>query len=194
MKANRKVHEYMAKQPYVDTKRMGAMGWSWGGYAMMWLEGHNPGFAALASMMGVYDLRAMYSATEELWFPHWDVKGAPWENPEIYRRMSPSEYVKSYRTPCLVITGEKDFRVPFTQSLEFFTDLQRMKVPSRLVVFDKASHWPAWYEMALYYAAHLDWFQRYLGGAPSPWDPVEMSRSLTFATEDDKPAQVRAKK
>ncbi len=190
----RKVTEYLAKQPYVDPKRMGAMGWSWGGYAMMWLEGHNLGFAALASMMGVYDLRAMYSATEELWFPHWDVKGAPWENPEIYKRMSPSEYVKSYRTPCLVITGEKDFRVPFTQSLEFFTDLQRMKVPSRLVVFEKASHWPAWYEMALYYAAHLDWFHRYLGGAPSPWDPVEMSRSLTFAEEDEKPAQVRPKK
>jgi dipeptidyl aminopeptidase/acylaminoacyl peptidase len=57
------------------------MGWSWGGYAMMWLQGHADRFKAIASMMGVYDLRAMYSSTEELWFPEWDLKGTPWQNP-----------------------------------------------------------------------------------------------------------------
>jgi dipeptidyl aminopeptidase/acylaminoacyl peptidase len=158
---------------------MGAMGWSWGGYAIMWIEGHNDfGFKALASMMGMYDLRAFASSTEELWYPAWDLKGTPWDNPEGYRKWSPSEYVKEYRTPCLVITGEKDYRVPFTQSLEFFTDLKRRNVPSRLVVLENAGHWPAWYEMALYYDAHLDWFHKHLGGAPAPWDPVQMVRGL----------------
>jgi dipeptidyl aminopeptidase/acylaminoacyl peptidase len=141
---------------------------------MMWLEGHTTRYKALASMMGVYDLRSMYSSTEELWFPEWDLIGTPWEQAALYRKQSPSEYVRSFRTPCLVITGEKDFRVPYTQSLMFFTDLQKMKVPSRLIVFEKAGHWPAWNEMALYYAAHLDWFQRYLGGGPSPLDPKDM--------------------
>jgi dipeptidyl aminopeptidase/acylaminoacyl peptidase len=181
-----KVTAALKKLAYVDSDRMGAMGWSWGGYAMMWIEGHNDlGFKALASMMGVYDLRAMYSSTEELWFPAWDLKGTPWEQPELYRKTSPSEFVKEFKTPCLVITGEKDFRVPFTQSLEFFTDLQKRSVPSRLIVFEKAGHWPAWYEMALYYDAHLDWFHRYLGGAPAPWDPKEMVGNRVFTDEKE---------
>ena len=56
------------------------------------------------------------------------------------------------------MTGERDYRVPYTQSLHFFTDLQLMKVPSRLIVLPNAGHWPGWYEMAFYYLAHLDWF------------------------------------
>src|SRR5271169_488166 len=169
-----KVADALEKLAYVDKDRMGAMGWSWGGYAMMWLEGHSTRFKALAAMMGVYDLRAMYSSTEELWFPEWDLKGAPWENPALYRVQSPSEFVKAFRTPCLVITGERDFRVPYTQSLEFFTDLERQGVPSRLIVFEKAGHWPNAFEMGLYYAAHLDWFHRFLGGAASPWNPEDL--------------------
>jgi dipeptidyl aminopeptidase/acylaminoacyl peptidase len=169
-----KVADALEQLPYIDRDRIGAMGWSWGGYATMWLEGHTTRFKALAAMMGVYDLRAMYSSTEEIWFPEWDLKGAPWENFVLYRAQSPSEFVKAFKTPCLVITGEKDFRVPYTQSLEFFTDLQRRGVPSRLIVFEKAGHWPSAFEMGLYYAAHLDWFHRFLGGAASPWKPEDL--------------------
>jgi dipeptidyl aminopeptidase/acylaminoacyl peptidase len=169
-----KVADALEALPYVDAEHMGAMGWSWGGYAMMWLEGHTTRFKALAAMMGVYDLRAMYSSTEEVWFPKWDLAGAPWESAALYRRQSPSEYVTAFKTPCLVITGEKDYRVPYTQSLEFFTDLQSRGVPSRLIVFEKSGHWPSAFEMALYYAAHLDWFHRWLGGPPSPWKPEDL--------------------
>lgn len=181
-----KVADDLALLSYVDKDRMGAMGWSWGGYAMMWLEGHTTRFKVLASMMGVYDLRSMYGSTEEIWFPTWDLKGAPWENPTLYKETSPSEYVTAFKTPCLVLTGEKDYRVPYTQSLEFFTDLQKRGVPSRLIVFEKAGHWPSWSEMALYYAAHLDWFHRWLGGAPSPWDPKEMVKRAAPAPEAGK--------
>jgi dipeptidyl aminopeptidase/acylaminoacyl peptidase len=177
------VSDWLAAQPWVDSERMGAMGWSWGGYAMMWLEGHTDRFKAIASMMGVYDLRSMYSSTEELWFPEWDLKGTPWQNPEGYREQSPSSYVPRFKTPALVVTGQKDFRVPYTQSLSFFTDLQKMGVPSRLVVFESSGHWPGWYDMVLYYAAHLDWFHRYLGGEPSPWDPKALARNAVFGTE-----------
>jgi dipeptidyl aminopeptidase/acylaminoacyl peptidase len=170
----------VAALPYVDKERMGLMGWSWGGYAVMWLQGHSERFKAMASMMGVYDLRSMFSSTEEVWFPAWDLKGAPWENPDLYRRMSPSSSVERFKTPCLVITGEKDYRVPYTQSLMFFTDLQKRGVASRLLVFENAGHWPAWYEMALYYAAHLDWFHRYLGGSAPPWDPKELAQGASY--------------
>ncbi len=182
------VSDWLAAQPWVDRDRMGAMGWSWGGYAMMWLAGQTDRFKAIASMMGVYDLRSMYSSTEELWFPEWDLGGAPWLNPEGYRKQSPSSYVTRFKTPTLVVTGQKDFRVPYTQSLSFFTDLQKMGVPSRLVVFESSGHWPGWYDMVLYYAAHLDWFHRYLGGDPSPWDPQALARNAVFGTDDAKAA------
>jgi dipeptidyl aminopeptidase/acylaminoacyl peptidase len=180
------VTDWLAAQPWVDRNRMGAMGWSWGGYATMWLAGQTDRFKAIASMMGVYDLRSMYSSTEELWFPDWDLGGAPWQNAERYRKQSPSSYVTRFRTPTLVVTGQKDFRVPYTQSLSFFTDLQKMGVPSRLVVFADSGHWPGWYDMVLYYAAHLDWFHRYLGGDPSPWDPKALARNAVFGAGGEK--------
>jgi len=164
-----KVTDALERLPYVDPQRMGSMGWSYGGYMMMWFEGHTHRFKASASMMGVYNLTAMFGATEELWFPEWDLGGTPWTS-DLYRKWSPSEFAANFKTPCLVLTGERDFRVPYTQSLQFFTDLQKMGVPSRLIVFKNAGHWPGWYEMAFYYNAHLDWFHRWLGGGPAPYE------------------------
>jgi dipeptidyl aminopeptidase/acylaminoacyl peptidase len=174
-----KVTDALEKLPYVDRTRLGAMGWSFGGYMMDWFEGHTDRFKAIASMMGVYDLRSMHGATEELWFPQWDLKGRPWDSP-LYEKFSPSTAVKNFKTPALVITGERDYRVPYTQSLQFFTDLQEMKVPSRLIVYPNAGHWPSWYEMALYYTAHLEWFQKYLGGDPPPWTTEQFLRNAVF--------------
>jgi len=164
---------------------MGAMGWSYGGYMMNWFLGHTTRFKAIASMMGVYDLRSMYGATEELWFPEWELEGQPW-NSELYAKWSPSNFVQNFQTPTLVISGELDYRVPYTQSLELFTDLQKMGVPSRLVLFEKAGHWPSWYEMALYYTAHLEWFQKYLGGGAAPWSTEAFLRNAVFDKETGK--------
>lgn len=174
-----KVTDTLEKLPYVDRTRMGAMGWSYGGYMMMWFEGHTDRFKAIASMMGIYDLRSFYGATEELWFPQWDLKGRPWDSPE-YERWSPSNFVKNFKTPTLVISGERDYRVPYTQSLHFFSDLQEMKVPSRLIIYSNAGHWPSWYEMALYYTAHLEWFNKYLGGGAPPWTTEQFLRNAVF--------------
>jgi len=181
-----RVMKYLAKFDYIDEDRIGAMGWSWGGYAMNWLEGHNDDglFKCLVSMMGVYDLRSMFGATEELWFPEWDLGGQPW-NSDIYKTMSPSTYVENFKTPMLVITGERDYRVPYTQSLQLFTDLQKMGVPSRLIVFKNDGHWPNFVKsMPFYYNAHLDWFQKYLGGEPAPWDMKKMWRNQIFNSEN----------
>jgi dipeptidyl aminopeptidase/acylaminoacyl peptidase len=179
-----KVADHLAALPYVDKDRMGAMGWSWGGYAMMWLESHTTRFKVLASMMGVYDLRSMHGATEELWFPEHDLTGTPWDKAAAYERMNPSSRVQAFKTPCLVITGERDYRVPYTQSLQFFTDLQEMDVPSRLIVFKNDGHWPDQLKsMPVYYNAHLEWFQKYLGGGAAPWKTEDMVRNLAFDKE-----------
>jgi dipeptidyl aminopeptidase/acylaminoacyl peptidase len=184
-----KVTDQLEKLPYVDRERMGVMGWSYGGYMTMWMQGHTTRFKCIASMMGVYDPAAEYGATEELWFPEHDFKGTPWESPE-YDRWSPAKHVKNFRTPALVVSGELDYRVPYTQSLAYYTALRRMNVPARLVILPNAGHWPAWHEMAFYYNAHLDFFHRYLGGGPAPYDVIQHARNLGFekpATEKSGP-------
>jgi len=180
-----KVTDAVEKLPYVDRNRMGAMGWSYGGYMMMWFEGHTDRFKAIASMMGLYDTRSFYGATEELWFPEWDLKGQPWNSAQ-YEKWSPSNYVKNFKTPALVISGERDYRIPYTQSLQFFTALQKMNVPSKLLIYSNAGHWPSWYEMALYYTAHLDWFHKHLGGGAPPWSTEQFLRNAVFDRETGK--------
>ena len=174
------VTDSLAKLPWVDAGRMGAMGWSFGGYMMMWLEGHTDRFKAIASMMGLYNLTSFYGGTEELWFPQRDLNGTPWES-DLYGKWSPHAFTANFKTPCLVITGEQDYRVPYTQSLEFFTALQKQGVPSRLVVFRNDGHWPDEVKsMPFYYNAHLDWFHRFLGGDPAPYDMTAMARNQAF--------------
>ncbi len=174
-----KVTDELIKLPYVDPARIGAMGWSFGGYEMDWFEGHTNRFKAIASMMGIFDLRSFYGSTEELWFPEWDLKGQPW-NSDQYEKFSPSYFVKNFKTPCLVISGERDYRIPYTQSLQMFTALQKMNVPSKLIIYSNAGHWPSWYEMALYYTAHLEWFHQYLGGDAPPWTTEQFLRNAVF--------------
>lgn len=170
----------LAELNYVDSTRMGAMGWSYGGYFMNWLQGQPHRFKCLASMMGVFNLRAMWGTTEELWFPNFELGGQPW-NSKLYDKWSPNMYVKNYRTPTLIITGERDYRVSYNQSLEYFTILQTLGIPSRLIVFDNDGHWPSNLKsMPLYYNAHLEWFHKYLGGAPAPWKSEDMVKSGDF--------------
>ncbi|MCU1350016.1 MAG: dipeptidyl aminopeptidase/acylaminoacyl peptidase, partial [Acidobacteria bacterium] len=176
-----KVTDALEKLPYIDGNRMGLMGWSYGGYFVDWAEGHTARYKAAASMMGLFDLRSFFGATEESWFPEWELKGQPWSS-DLYEKWSPSNFVKNFKTPCLVITGERDYRVPYTQSLQMYTALQKMNVPSRLIVYSEAGHWPSWYEMALYYTAHLEWFQKYLGGGGAPWTTEAFLRNGVFNT------------
>jgi dipeptidyl aminopeptidase/acylaminoacyl peptidase len=177
-----RVVDQLDRYIYVDMDRIGAMGWSYGGYMMNWFQAKTDRFAALASMMGIFDLRSFYYTTEELWFPEWDLGGPPWESDQ-YEKWSPSNHVADFKTPELFITGERDFRVSYTQSLMGFTALRRKGIPSRLIVMPKSGHWPDWYEMALYYTAHLEWFQRFLGGGPPPWSVDDFSNNAVFDAE-----------
>jgi len=175
-----KVTDALSKLSYVDSTRMGAMGWSYGGYMMNWFQAKTKRFKCLASMMGLYDLRSMWGVTEELWFPNFDLKGQPW-NSELYKKFSPSEYVKDFATPTLIITGQLDFRVSYTQSLQYFSTLQTLGIPSRLIILKNDGHWPSTVKsMPLYYNAHLDWFHTYLGGDPAPYDVDKMVKNKAF--------------
>lgn len=155
----------LAKYPFLDGSKMAAAGGSYGGYMADWIATHTGRFKAIISHAGVYDLTSMY-ATEELWFEEHDNEGTPWSNPESYRKWAPVTYageLGKYKTPTLVITGEKDFRVPYTQSLEFFNALQRQEVPSELVVFPDEGHWILKPQNSqFWYGTFLDWLAKYL--------------------------------
>lgn len=175
-----KVTEALEKLPYVDSNRMGAMGWSYGGYMMNWLQGQTKKFKCLASMMGIFDLESMWGATEELWFANWDLGGQPW-NSELYNKYSPSNFVQNFSTPTLIITGGKDYRVPYTQSIQYFNTLQSLGIDSRLIIFKNDGHWPSNVKsMPLYYNSHLEWFHKYLGGNPAPYDSKELVKNTVF--------------
>jgi len=152
------VADFVATLPYADPDRMAAGGGSYGGYMIDWMLGHTTRFKAMVSHDGVFDLRSMAGATEELWFPLWEFKGMPWENPEMYAKWSPSHFVKDFKTPTLVFHGELDYRVPVDQGLQLFTSLQMQKVPSKLVLFPDEGHWVLKPQNSvLWYNQFLDW-------------------------------------
>ncbi|MCR4409060.1 MAG: S9 family peptidase [Candidatus Saccharicenans sp.] len=149
--------------PFIDRDRLGAAGASYGGYMIDWIAGQTDIFDCLISHSGVFDLRSEYGATEELWFPEWEYRGTPWTNPEMYQKFSPSYYVQNFKTPTLVIHSANDFRVPLEQGLQFFTSLQRMGVPSRLLYFPDEDHFiqkPL--NARLWWQTVLDWLATYL--------------------------------
>lgn len=125
---------------FVNKDLQAAIGGSFGGYMVNWIMGHTHRFRCIVSHASLYNLTSFYGATEELWFPEWDMGKSPWEEPELYEKWSPHIHAKNFRTPTLVTHGELDYRVPFTESLQLFTALQRQGVPSRLVVFPDEGH------------------------------------------------------
>lgn len=139
------VHDAMQDRPWIAEGRSAAVGASFGGYSVYWLMG-NAGdrFAAMIAHCGVFNLESMYLSTEELFFVDWDLGGPYWRSPEVqdgYRRFSPHRHVQNWKTPLLVIHGERDFRVPYDQGLQAFTAAQVMGVPSRLLTFPDEGHW-----------------------------------------------------
>lgn len=152
------VVDHVAGQPWADADRLAAAGGSYGGYMVNWLLGHSNRFKAFVSHAGVFDLRSMAGETEELWFPLWEFRGMPWDNPDVYQRWSPSFYVKDFKTPTLVIHGELDYRVPVGQGLQLFTALQMQKVPSKLLLFPDEGHWIGKPQNSvLWYNTFLEW-------------------------------------
>ncbi len=132
----------LERYPWMNGDKVGALGASFGGYMINWIEGNWPDrFKCMVNHDGNLDERMAYFDTEELWFPEWDHKGTPWENPEGYEKHNPVNFVKNWKTPMLVIHSGHDFRVADTQGLGTFNALQRLGIPSKLLYFPDESHW-----------------------------------------------------
>lgn len=134
----------VAKETYVDNEKLTCVGPSFGGYSVFWLAAHHDKrFKAFISHCGVFNLYSMYGSTEELFFPNWEQGGPYWDSKskKDYEKFSPHNFVEKWDTPMLIITGGKDFRVPYAQSLEAFTACQAQGIPSKLLFFPEENHW-----------------------------------------------------
>ncbi|WP_417620146.1 prolyl oligopeptidase family serine peptidase [Parasphingorhabdus sp.] len=127
--------------PQIDGERSCALGGSYGGYMMNWIAGNwADRFDCLVNHAGVFDLRAMALSTEELWFDQWD-HGGPWWSRPNPEKWNPVNKIANWQTPTLFIHGEKDFRIPYTQSIMPFTVAQEMDIPSKLLIYPDENHW-----------------------------------------------------
>jgi dipeptidyl aminopeptidase/acylaminoacyl peptidase len=156
----------LAKYSFLDSERIGALGASYGGYMVNWIAGKAPDrFKALVSHDGNLDERLAYFNTEELWFPEWEHGGTPWDNPAGYARHNPIELVKNWKTPMLVIHGQKDYRVVYTQGIATFTALQRQGIPSRFLFFPDENHWVLSPGNSIYWHENvIGWLDRWVKG------------------------------
>ena len=154
----------LARYRWMDADKVAALGASFGGYMVNWIEGNWPErFRCLVNHDGNLDERMAYFDTEELWFPEWDHIGTPWQNPKGYEKHNPVNFVKNWKTPMLVIHGALDFRVADSQGIATFNALQRRGIPSRLLYFPDESHWvqkPA--NSILWHETVISWLDQWL--------------------------------
>jgi len=131
-----------SKYSFLDGQNACALGASYGGYMINWIAGNWPdAFKCLVNHDGVFDTFGMGYSSEELWFTEWEYGGTPYENPKGYQDFNPANHVQNWKTPMLVVQGDRDFRIPTAQGLSTFTALQRRGIESRLVVFPEENHW-----------------------------------------------------
>jgi dipeptidyl aminopeptidase/acylaminoacyl peptidase len=130
------------KFKWLDPKRIGALGASYGGYMVNWIHGTwNTPFKCFICHDGNIDERMAYYDTEELWFPEWENDGVPWKKPDAYTHHNPIDHIDKWCKPTLIIHGGRDYRVVDTQGMSAFTALQRKGVPSRFIYFPDENHW-----------------------------------------------------
>jgi dipeptidyl aminopeptidase/acylaminoacyl peptidase len=156
------------KKGFVDEKKMGVMGGSFGGYMTNWIVGQTNRFAAAVTVAGLSNLTSFYGTTDEQFFPEAEFKGMPWTNKEVYIKHSPIWYADNFKTPMLLVHGQYDFRVRTEQAEQMFTALQKQGVPSAYAWFPDEGHGvrkPV--HRKLYYKMLLDWLDHFIKGEPS---------------------------
>jgi dipeptidyl aminopeptidase/acylaminoacyl peptidase len=127
--------------PFIDKTRECALGASYGGYMANWILGHTDRFKCIVSHDGMFNAESAWGSTEEMWFNDWEFKGTPYDNRESYVKWSPHQYAKNFKTPTLVIHGQRDYRLDVSEGFQLFTTLQMQGIPSKMLYFPDEGHW-----------------------------------------------------
>jgi dipeptidyl aminopeptidase/acylaminoacyl peptidase len=148
---------------FIDGSRQCAGGASYGGHLSNWLQGTTTRYKCLVSHAGLVNLEAQWGTSDTIYSREVNMGGPPWEQAAVWREQNPIRFAANFRTPALVTVGENDFRVPLNNSLEYWAALQRMRVPSRLVVFPEENHWiQKGEDSRLFYSEIAAWLDRWL--------------------------------
>ena len=147
---------------FIDKDRECALGASYGGYMANWVLGHTDRFKCIVTHDGMFNAESAWGTTEELWFNDWEFKGTPYDNRAMYEKWSPHQYAKNFKTPTLVIHGQKDYRLDVSEGLQLFTTLQMEGVPSKMLYFPDEGHWVQKPQNSqLWYKTVNDWVDRW---------------------------------
>lgn len=132
----------LSNESFIDKNRLGAVGASYGGFSVYWLAGnHNKRFKAFIAHCGMFNFESWYGSTEEMWFANYDIGGPYWEKPQPKSYdFSPHKFVEKWDTPILIIEGQNDFRIPYTQGMEAFNAAQLRGIPSKFLFFPEETH------------------------------------------------------
>jgi len=126
---------------FIDKSRECALGASYGGYMTNWILGHTDRFKCIVTHDGMFNAESAWGTTEELWFNNWEFKGTPYDNRAMYQKWSPHQYAKNFKTPTLVIHGQRDYRLDVSEGFQLFNTLQMEGVPSKMLYFPDEGHW-----------------------------------------------------
>jgi dipeptidyl aminopeptidase/acylaminoacyl peptidase len=138
---NEAADEAIRRFSYIDASRQAAAGASYGGHLVNWLEGTTTRYRCLISHAGLVNSEAQWGTSDGIYHRELIAGGPPWEQSKVWREQNPIRKAANFKTPILLSVGENDFRVPLNNTLENWSALQRMKVPSRLLVWPNANHW-----------------------------------------------------
>jgi dipeptidyl aminopeptidase/acylaminoacyl peptidase len=130
----------LAKYPDIDPNRVGVSGGSYGGYMTNWLSATTDRFAAAVTSRSIVNWESWYGTSEAQGLTEYEFFGMPWEQRELYRRLSPISYVENVKIPTLIIHSENDYRTPIGDGEQWFMALKKMNVPVELVRYPRSSH------------------------------------------------------
>ncbi|RMG19976.1 MAG: S9 family peptidase, partial [Deltaproteobacteria bacterium] len=158
------VQDALEARPEIDARRTGVMGGSFGGYMANWIGTQTDRFRCIVTHASLFDLRAFYGRTDHpAWFAL-EMGGVPWALGESFDRYAPAAHVEGWRTPTLILHGERDYRVPVGEGLALFSALVTLGVEAELVVYPDENHWirrPR--NIEDWYGRCLDFLRRHLG-------------------------------
>lgn len=130
----------LAAHPAIDPERLGVSGGSYGGFMSNWLTATTDRFAASASSRSITNWESWWGTSDAQGLTEYEFGGTPWEERDLYRRLSPISYVENVTAPTLLIHSEQDWRTPMPDAEQWFMSLKKLRVPVELVRYPRSSH------------------------------------------------------